>query len=134
MISLMYCNDCHYFRKGMDHGESGMGTCLKLKRTITWQQWCILKEVGCASHSAASRPAPSQDTLTELDTTIWMLYEFCEWLCNHNCEDKPCIVTVSRLHERLEGIQKQMKEHPEYLEEWNAKRAEQKSLRTGGDE
>lgn len=73
MISLMYCNDCHCFKKGMDHGESGTGTCLKLKRTITWQQWCILKEVGCGI--CAINTIQSQE-IQDLDVrdktlTIW---------------------------------------------------------------
>lgn len=78
----------------------------------------------CATHSPA---APSTDTLGELKITQDVLYEFCEWFCDHNvdCSETPCNISVSRLHDQLEGIMKQMKDHPEYLEKWNAKRAEQ---------
>jgi hypothetical protein len=66
--------------------------------------------------------------LEELSITQSILYEFCEWFCEHNCEEYPCKIRVDYLHGRLEGIQKQMKEHPEYLVKWEEKRNEQKSL------
>lgn len=84
-------------------------------------------------------PAPAQqridvdtDALKDLQITAGLLYEFCEWFCDYDCEEKPCTVTVSRLHERLEGIKKQMEAHPEYLAKWNAKRAEQRALLQAG--
>ena len=80
--------------------------------------------------------APVTDALADLKITASMLYEFCEWFCDYDCEENPCTVTVSRLHERIEGIQNQMKAHPEYLKKWEAKRAEQEHLRkeASGDE
>ena len=69
------------------------------------------------------------DALTELKIASGILYEFCEWFCGYDCEEKPCKTTISQLHERIEGIEKQMKSHPEYLAKWEAKRAEQKALR-----
>ena len=93
------------------------------------QQPCNIMTCTKADDSCMQPPAPADAVLDELDKTIWMLYEFCEWFCDYDCEEKPCTVTVSRLHERLEGIQKQMKEHPEYLEKWKTKRAEQAALR-----
>ncbi len=89
--------------------------------------WAMIERDTLATHAPA---APAMDTLGELKITQDMLYEFCEWFCDYDCEEKPCVVTISRLHERMEGIQKQMKDHPEYLAKWNAKRAEQKSLRS----
>jgi len=48
------CETCGNFKPGTSGGESGMGSCVKSKRVITWQQWCIIRDVGCASHTAAS--------------------------------------------------------------------------------
>ena len=90
---------------------------------------CDKDPITCPSYNAPA--APVTDTLGDLKITQDMLYEFCEWFCDHNvdCSETPCNISVSRLHERLEGI---MKQHPEYLAKWNAKRAEQESLRGGG--
>ena len=68
------------------------------------------------------------DALTSLKIAQGILYEFCEWFCDYDCEEKPCTTTISRIHERLEGIEKQMREHPEYLAKWEEKRAEQRAL------
>jgi hypothetical protein len=72
------------------------------------------------------------DTPKDLKITAGLLYEFCEWFCDYDCEEKPCKVTVSQLHERLEGIKRQMETHPEYLAKWNEKRAEQRALLQAG--
>jgi hypothetical protein len=87
---------------------------------------------------AATLAAQSRGALVDLGITQGMLYEFCEWFCEHNCEESPCKITVSYLHERMEGIKKQMTDHPEYLAKWEKKRDEQKAIlrqsTTVGDE
>jgi len=55
------CDTCEY--KTALSADSGMCDCSKLKRSITWQQWCIIRDGGCASHSTASNDS---DILREL--------------------------------------------------------------------
>jgi isochorismate hydrolase len=109
------------------------------------QTGCVADECHeICEYDTRSRPHPAQqpqqridavsDTLKDLQTTAGLLYEFCEWFCDYDCEEKPCTVTVSRLHERLEGIKKQMEMHPEYLAKWDAKRAEQRALLQDGEQ
>ena len=57
------CETCGNFKPGTSGGESGMGSCVKSKRVITWQQWCIIRDVGCASHSSAPHPAASEQEI-----------------------------------------------------------------------
>lgn len=60
------CSNCHTFTKGTERGESGMGFCQIDHRSITWQQWCIIKEKGCLSHPDA-REYLMRDVLKELE-------------------------------------------------------------------
>jgi hypothetical protein len=64
----------------MDGGESGMGVCLKTERTISWQQYCILREVGCGIRS---RPAPSPSE-SEITNKILRMVESDEWQKEHD--------------------------------------------------
>jgi hypothetical protein len=56
----------------------------------------------------ATLAALNRGALVDLGIMQGMLYEFCEWFCDSDCEEKPCTMTVSYLHERLEGIKKKM--------------------------
>jgi len=81
-----------------------------------------------AAARTATLAAQNRGVLVDLGITQGTLYEFCEWFCEHNCEESPCKITVGYLHERLEGIKKQMTEHPEYLVKWEKTRDEQKAI------
>jgi hypothetical protein len=61
-----WCEGCTDFEKGMEHGESGIGTCKKLNRTITWQQWCILRDAGCGIRSSPHTTAAEGITADEV--------------------------------------------------------------------
>jgi len=56
------CETCNH--KTTISSDSGMCGCLKLKRNITWQQWCIIRDSGCAGHSDVRS---ADDVLNELD-------------------------------------------------------------------
>ena len=94
--------------------------------TLNKPNWS--KEHDAAIRQAATLAAQNRGALVDLGITQGMLYEFCEWFCEHNCEEAACKITVSYLHERMEGIKKQMTEHPEYLAKWEKKRDEQKAI------
>ena len=90
------------------------------------------KQMEATAAKAEREKMLKPDILKDLQITPNVLYEFCEWFCDYDCEEKPCKVTVSQLHERLEGIKRQMETHPEYLAKWNEKRAEQRALLQAG--
>ncbi len=48
-LHVLRCETCDY--KTQLDADYGICKCSKLNRNITWQQWCILNDAGCASHS-----------------------------------------------------------------------------------
>lgn len=93
-----------------------MGSCVKSKRVITWQQWCIIRDVGCASHSSAPHPAASEQEI-RADEREKVLDELKAWLASdrefcHRIGAIPAMLSHACVIDLIETMRRQPQEQP----------------------